>query len=93
MLESKGASRERRFSKDNSHKTFLLVSGLLLRKMGAGQVDFCYVEDQTLRIVELKSSLAGAKAMNKTQYARLRLSGQFISEVTGLSTRIDVIWD
>ncbi|MEX0799441.1 MAG: hypothetical protein WEB87_04215 [Bacteriovoracaceae bacterium] len=69
-------------------KTAVLVSPLLLRRIGAGQIDYCFMDRGLLHIVEVKSSITGVQAGQKSQKARLFKSARFLSQLTGVSAKI-----
>lgn len=96
-IVAKGAEKERQISCYHSDKTAVLASSLLLRKLGAGQVDFCYIQNSCLHLLEVKSSWLGVKACQggsrgrSSQFSRLRDSGEFLSQVTGLPCQIEIV--
>ena len=88
---SKGQEKERQISAKFAAKTAVLVSSTLLRRIGAGQVDFCYVENGVLTILEVKSSYTGMCSYQRAQRSRLTRSAVFLSEVSSLPAKIILI--
>lgn len=91
MSISRGDLKEREVSLKYQSKTAVLVSSRLLRSLGAGQVDFCYVENNQLFILESKASPIGRMAWNPAQRARLLRASRFLSSITGMSVEIFLV--
>ncbi|MCK6595513.1 MAG: hypothetical protein L6Q33_09960 [Bacteriovoracaceae bacterium] len=61
----------------HSKYTPVLVSSLVLRKRGGGQIDLTYLHKDTLTIIELKNG----GILSPVQYFRLKDSGSLLGEV------------
>lgn len=84
----KGAAKEREISLRYQNETALLVSGLLLRRIGAGQIDYCFIKEKRIHLLECKSSLTGVCHYQGKQAQRMRRSAQLLAQVCELETRI-----
>lgn len=61
----------------HSKFTPVLISSLVLRKRGAGQIDLSYLDKEFVTILELKNG----GILSSLQYLRLKNSGSLIGEV------------
>ena len=65
----------------------LLISSLILRERGAGQVDLSVFKNKEIILYEIKSS----GTVTQTQYQRLKKAGHFISAIFGRSSLIRIV--
>lgn len=76
--QTKGNDLEREASLYYHSKfTPVLISSLVLRKRGAGQIDLSYLDKEFVTILELKNG----GILSSSQYLRLKDSGSLIGEV------------
>lgn len=76
--QTKGNDLEREASLYYHSKfTPVLISSLVLRKRGAGQIDLSYLDKEFVTILELKNG----GILSSLQYLRLKNSGSLIGEV------------
>lgn len=85
MSCNSGDQDEAYFSKVLHQKyTPILVSSLVLRQMGAGQIDIAVLTDQSIHIVEVKSS----GRVTWQQIKRLRLSANWLCHLLDQSCQL-----
>ena len=77
--------------KEHSRYFPVLISSLLLRKYGCGQIDLSYIKNNELQIIELKSSKIGIQAMFTKQYKRLLLSVALLQSLLNIPVNLKII--
>ncbi len=88
---SKGEIAEMKLSKTlHSQYTPVLISPLLLRSYGSGQVDIAYVSDSLLTLVEVKSSDMGIQNLYRTQIHKLYNSVRLLESALGIPVELKV---
>ena len=90
---SKNLSKAQAFEKEISlilHQRYhpVLISPLLLRSFGCGQVDISFIQDKCLVIGELKS---GKSLLSQIQKHRLKKTQQLLSLILDVDTRMLLI--
>ncbi len=76
--QTKGNDLEREASLHyHSKYTPVLISSIVLRERGVGQIDLSYLEGDAITIMELKNG----GILSPKQYYRLKGSGSFLGDV------------
>ena len=87
-----GEEFERGLSKViHSKKIPVLISSKLLREYKCGQVDIAYVEKNSLKLIEAKSSGIGVLSMQKSQRKRLNRSAALLNSLLGIPVDLKFI--
>ncbi len=89
MLQKKGEKLECELSlKYHSLYTPVLISPLILRARGSGQIDLCYLKEDCLNIIECKNG----GHLAKKQFIRLKQSGELLASILDKTVFIKLVF-
>jgi len=68
-----------------------LISSSLLRTYGCGQVDISYLKNNSLILVEVKSSVTGIESLKRSQLLRLKRSAALLESILDFEVKLKII--
>jgi hypothetical protein len=71
--------------------TPVLISPQFLRRYGCGQIDVSFVKDNTLYLVEVKSSEVGVSNYFTKQYLRMLRSAKLLTSLLQMPIKLKII--
>lgn len=85
----KGDALEKNLSQ-KYHRSYtpVLISGQVLRSRGAGQIDLCYLDCDSIILVECKHG----GILSRRQYDRLKQSGDLIGKILDKAVFVKLVF-